>query len=81
MKEVLKEITSKAIEELEDHVLGCVIIGGFARGKPGDIDVVIVVDRKETIEKAKELQKRMNGEYDFHPTTLKTFERKLFLQS
>ena len=81
MKEVLKEITSKAIEELGDHVLGCVIIGGFARGRPGDIDVVIVVDAKETMEKAKELQKRMNGEYDFHPTTLKTFERKLFLQS
>jgi len=42
---------------------------------------VIVVDTKETIEKAKELEKKMKGEYDFHPTTLETFESKLFLQS
>jgi predicted nucleotidyltransferase len=79
MKDVLREITMKAIEDLEDHVLGCVIIGGFARGKPGDIDVVIVVDTKEMIEKVKELQKKMKGEYDLHPTTLETFESKFFL--
>jgi len=79
MREVLREITLKAIEDLGDHVLGCVIIGGFARGRPGDIDVVIVVDAKEMMEKVKELQKKMKGEYDLHPTTLETFESKLFL--
>ncbi len=79
MKEVLREITMKAIEELGDHVLGCVIIGGFTRGRPGDIDVVIVVDTKEMIEKVRELEKMMKGEYDLHPTTLETFESKLFL--
>jgi len=79
MKEVLREITDKAIEELGDHVLGCVVIGGFARGRPGDIDVVIVVDTKEMIEKVKELQKKMKEDYDLHPTTLETFESKLFL--
>jgi len=34
MKEVLREVMTKAIEELGDHVLGCVIIGGHARGRP-----------------------------------------------
>ena len=79
MREVLKEIMSTAIEELGDHVLGCVIIGGYARGKSGDIDVVVVVDNKETLGKVKELQKKMKGEYDFHPTTLETFESKMYL--
>ena len=79
MKEVLKEITLKAIENLGDHVLGCIIIGGYPRGRPGDIDVVLVVDSKETIEKVKELKKKMEGRWDFHPTTLETFESKLFL--
>jgi len=79
MREVLREITLKVTEDLGDHVLGCVIIGGFARGRPGDVDVVIVVDAKEMIEKVKELQKKMKGEYDLHPTTLETFESRLFL--
>lgn len=79
MKEVLREITMKTIEELGDHVLGCVIVGGFARGRPGDIDVVIVVDTKEMIEKVRELQEKMKKEHDLHPTTLETFESKLFL--
>jgi len=79
MREVLREITLKAIEDLGDHVLGCVIIGGFARRRPGDIDVVIVVDAKEMMEKVKELQRKMKGEYDLHPTTLETFESRLFL--
>jgi len=79
MKEVLREITMKAIEELGDHVLGCVIIGGFTRGRSGDIDVVIVVDTKEMIEKVRELQEKLKKEYDLHPTTLETFESKLFL--
>jgi len=78
MKEVLREITAKAIEELGDHVLGCVVIGGFAKGRPGDIDVVIVVDAKEMIEKVKELQERLERKYDLHSTTLETFESKLF---
>jgi len=79
MKEVLREITIKAIEELGDHVLGCVIIGGFARGRSGDIDIVIVVDGKETMEKVGKLQEKMKEDYDLHPTTLETFESKLFL--
>lgn len=79
MKEVLKEVTLKAIEDLGDHVLGCVILGGYARGRPGDIDVVVVVDTKEMVEKVKELQRKMKGEYDLHPTTLETFESKMFL--
>jgi len=79
MKEVLKEITLKAIEDLGDHVLGCVIIGGFARERRGDIDVVIVVDSKETMEKVKELQENLERKYDLHSTTLETFESKLFL--
>jgi len=79
MKEILREITIKAIEELGDHVLGCVIIGGFARRRQGDIDVVIVVDGKETMEKVRKLQEKMKEDYDLHPTTLETFENKLFL--
>jgi len=79
MKEVLKEITLKAIDNLGDCVLGCVIIGGYARGRPGDIDVVLVVDNKEAVERVKELQKKVEGEYDLHPTTLETFESKMFL--
>ncbi len=79
MKDVLREIILKALEDLGDHVLGCVIIGGFARGRPGDIDVVIVVDTKEMIEKVEDLQEKMKGKYDLHPTTLETFESKLFL--
>lgn len=79
MKEVLKEISMKAIEVLGDHVLGCIIIGGYARGRPGDIDVVVVVDSEETLGKVKELQERMEGEYDLHPTTVETLEAKLFL--
>ncbi|MHA2358028.1 MAG: hypothetical protein ACXABK_04600 [Candidatus Heimdallarchaeaceae archaeon] len=61
MKKVLIGITSKAVEVLGDHVLGCVIIGGYARGNPGDIDVVIVVDNKETVGKVKELKNKMKG--------------------
>jgi len=79
MKEVLEEITMKTIEELGDHVLGCVIIGGFARGRPGDIDVVLVVDAKEMIEEVENLQEKLERKYDFHPVTLETFESKLFL--
>jgi len=79
MKEVLSEIILKTIEDLGNHVLGCVIIGGFARGRPGDIDAVIVVDTKEMIEKVKELQEKLKRKYDLHPTTLETFESKLFL--
>jgi predicted nucleotidyltransferase len=79
MKEVLREITVKAIDELGDHVLGCVIIGGFARGRQGDIDVVVIVDTKEIIEKVKGLQEKLERNYDLHPTTLETFEDKLFL--
>ena len=79
MKEILREITMKAIEELGDHVLGCIIIGGYPRGRPGDIDIVIVVDRKETIGRAKKLEEEMGREYDLHPTTLESFESKLFL--
>ncbi len=79
MKEALKEITAKAIDKLGDHVLGCVVIGGFARGRQGDIDVVVIVDTKETIEKVKELQEKLKGKFDLHPTTLETFESKLFL--
>ena len=79
MKEVLREITSRTAEELGDHLLGCVIIGGYPRGRPGDIDVVIVVDNKESIEKVKKLQKKFGDKYDLHPTTLETFESKLFL--
>jgi len=79
MKEVLKEITLKMIEELGDHLLGCVIIGGFARGRPRDIDIVVVVDTKEMVERVKELQEKMKGEYDLHPATLETFESKLYL--
>ena len=79
MKEILREITMKAIEELGDHVLGCIIIGGYPRGRPGDIDIVIVVDRKETIGRARKLEEKMGREYDLHPTTLESFESKLFL--
>jgi len=79
MKEVLEEITMKTIEELGDHVLGCVIIGGFARGRPGDIDVVVIVDTKEMIEEVKNLQEKLERKYDLHSTTLETFESKLFL--
>jgi len=79
MKEVLWEVATNAIEELGDQVLGCVIIGGFARGRPGDIDVVIVVDKKEAMEKAAKLQRKLKKEYDLHLTTLETFESKLFL--
>ena len=79
MKEILREITMKAIEELGDHILGCVIIGGYPRGRPGDIDVVIVVDKRETIERAKKLEEEMGREYDLHLTTLESFESKLFL--
>jgi len=80
MKKVLKEALSRVTEELGDHALGCVIIGGHARGRPGDIDVVVVVDNKESIETVKELQKKTKDEYDFdfHPTTLEAFESKLF---
>ena len=79
MKETLKEITSKVIEELGDHVLGCTIMGGYARGRHGDIDVVVVVDNKESIEKVRKLQKKMGDKYDLHATTLETFENKLFI--
>jgi hypothetical protein len=37
------------------------------------------MDAKETIGEVKELQKKMKGEFDFHPTTLETFESKMFL--
>ncbi len=79
MKEVLKEITTKATEALGNHVLGCVIIGGYPRGRPGDIDVVIVVDTEESMKRVEELQKKLKKEYDLHPTTLETLEAKLFL--
>lgn len=79
MKEALKEITLKAIEEFGDHIKGCVIIGGTARGEPGDIDVIVVVDKEELIGEVKELEKRMDRNYDLHPTTLEAFESKLFL--
>jgi len=77
VKEVLREVTMKAIEELGDHVLGCVIIGGYPRGRSGNIDVVIVVDTKETIRRANELQEKMKEEYDLHPMTLEAFGTKI----
>ncbi len=79
MREVLREATSRVIEELGDHALGCVIMGGYARGRPGDIDIVVVVDGKESVGAVRELQDKMGGEYDLHPMTLETFESKLFL--
>lgn len=79
MNEVLKEITTKATEALGDHVLGCVIIGGYPRRKRGDIDVVVVVDTEEAMERVEELQEELKKEYDLHPMTLETLETKLFL--
>jgi len=65
-------------QELGNHVLGCVIIGDYVRGRPGDIDVVMVVDTKEAIGRAKELQEKMSKGYDLHPVTLEAFETKIF---
>jgi len=48
--------------------------------KAGDIDIVVVVDSKEMIRKAGELEGKMDGEYDLHLTTLETFESRLFLR-
>ncbi len=76
----MKEITNKVIEEFGDHVLGYVIISAFVRGRSEDIDVVIVVDKKEMIGKVKELEEKLKTKVcDLHLTTLKTFESRLFL--